>query len=228
MRGTKLVTLVWLGCASAAAAQSPSRFTLGPSLQVVHASFDGHTRGTLTVGGVTAGIRLSRALSIEGELTSPGRQLARSYEGTFISYVPGTPANPSAEEFARWAPIARRTLAFEPGFGGSGMLVARSSVRRHVTLAGRLGVSARRYVERSQFAVLAIPDGVDPARVARDFAGETHARIRGGVLAGGGADVAVTPRFSIAPQVRFVYSGPSRFGGEYRELGVAVGGHWRF
>jgi len=47
-------------------------------------------------------------------------------------------------------------------------------------------------------------------------------------LAGGGADVAVTPRFSIAPQVRVVYSGPSRFGGEYRELGVAVGGHWRF
>jgi hypothetical protein len=97
-----------------------------------------------------------------------------------------------------------------------------------VSLEGRLGVSARRYVERSHFAVLSIPEGVDPTRVARDFVPETRDRVRGGLLAGAGADVAVTRRLAIASHVRFVSSGPSRFGGEYRELGLAVTGHWQF
>jgi hypothetical protein len=228
MRTTLLITSLLLGCAATAAAQRPSRFALGPVAQFAHAWFDGHTDGALTVAGVAASVRVSRAISLEGELTSPGREITRSYEGTFVSYIPSPTPNPSLAEFDRWAPTARRTFEFDPGVGGTGMVVGRAPVHPRVTLAGRLGVSARRYTESSRFVVTRIPEGVDPTRVERDFAAQTVETIRGGMLVGVDADVALTRRFTVAPQVRIVYSGPSGFGNEYRELGLGITGRWQF
>lgn len=207
---------------------SPGRVALGPVAQISQASFDGHTRGRLAVAGVAASVRLTRALAIEGEVTSPGREIARSDEGTFIAYIPSPSPNPDRAEFERWAPIARRTLGYAPGLGVAGMVVGHAPVHARVTLAGRLGLSARRYAEQSRFVVLSIPDGVDPARVARDFAGETRHTIRGGLLVGAGADVALTRRITVAPHIRLVHSGPSRFGSQYREIGFGVSGRWHF
>ena len=62
---TIAVTSVLLGCAATAAAQPPSRFALGPVAQVSHAWFDGHTDGTLTVAGVAASVRVSRAIALD-------------------------------------------------------------------------------------------------------------------------------------------------------------------
>jgi hypothetical protein len=224
MRRILLISLVLLGGAASASAQS--RFTVGPIARIDRVYIDGHTDGTSPIAGVAGGVKVSRAIAVEGELTHALRDVARSYEGQFISYVQ-TP-DVSRAEFERFAPTARRTLTYAPGFGGAGMVVARSPLGPRIALAGRLGVSARRYDERSSYVVLAIPDGVDPARVARDFQPESIRTVRGGVLLGLDLDLALTTRLTVAPQVRLVHSGPARFGNTHRELGLGVNGRWQF
>jgi hypothetical protein len=226
MCGTLLTTSLLLLGAATAAAQPASRFALGPVARVDHIYFDGHTDGTMPVAGIVASVRVSRAIAVEGEVTGGTRDVTRSYDGTFVSYPPSPSTN--LQDFERFAPTARRTFAFAPGLGATGMVVGRSGVSPRVTLAGRLGVSARRYVESSRFVVLAIPEGVDPARVARDFGAQSVETVRGGLLVGIDVDVALTARLAIAPQVRVVYSGPSGFGNQYRELGLGVAARWQF
>jgi hypothetical protein len=227
MCGTLLTTslLLLLGAASAAA-QPSSRYTLGPLVRLDRLSFDGVTTGTTPVAGVVASVRISKAMAVEGELTGAARDISRSYEGWFISYAVGP--NVSREEVERLAPIARRTLAYEPGLGAAGMIVAHAAPHRRLTVSGRLGASARRYTERSSYLVLSIPEGIDPARVARDFQAESVRTVRGGLLAGVDVDVALAGRFTLGPQLRFVYSGPAGFGSEHRELGFGISGRWQF
>ena len=128
MRTTLLITSLLLGSATfatSAAAQtpSPSRFAVAAVARIDHVYVDGHTDGTTPVGGVAASVRVSRAIAIEGELTGATREIARSYEGTFVSYAP--PGSDSREAFEHFAPRARRTLAYVPHLGGAAMVVAR-------------------------------------------------------------------------------------------------------
>ena len=90
-----------------------------------------------------------------------------------------------------------------------------------------MGVVSRGYSERSSYVVLSIPEGVDPARVARDFQPQTVETVRG-LLLGVDVDLALTPRFTLPLQMRFVYSGPAEWDPQHRELGVGVSGRWRF
>jgi hypothetical protein len=226
MCGTLLTTLLVLVGAASAAAQSPSRFTLGSVARVDRVWLDGDTKGTTPVAGVAASVRISTAIAVEGELTGATHDIARSYDGWFVSYAQGP--NISREEAERLAPRARRTLDFEPGAGVAGMIVARAAASPRISVAGRVGASARRYLERSSYLVLTIPEGVDPARVARDFQSSAVETVRGGLLAGVDLDIALTRRFTLAPQMRFVYSGPAGFGSEHRELGLGVTGRWQF
>jgi hypothetical protein len=227
MCGTLLSTsLLLVGAAAAAAAQSLPRFSLGPVARMERVWLDGDTEGATPVAGLAAGVRVSRAIAVEGELTGAAQDIARSYEGWFISYAQGP--NASRAEIERLAPTARRRLDYEPGAGVAAMIVARAATSARVRIAGRLGVSARRYTERSSYVVLTIPEGVDPARVARDFQSQAVRTVRGGLLLGVDVDVALTRRFTLAPQMRIVYSGPAGFGSEHRELGLGLSGRWGF
>jgi len=238
MRTTLLITSLLLGSATAvisAAAQAPSpppsssppsRFALAAVARIDHVYMDGHTDGTTPVGGVAANVRVSHAITIEGELTGATREIARSYEGTFVSYAP--PGSSSREEFERFAPIARRTLAYVPHLGGAAMVVTRTAINSRVGLAGRLGVAWRGYSERSSYVVLSIPEGVDPVRVARDFQPQTVETVRGGLLLGVDLDLALTSRCTLPLQMRFVYSGPAELEPQHRELGLGVSGRWQF
>jgi hypothetical protein len=155
--------------------------------------------------------------SVEAELTSSANRVERSYQGTFTSYPPpGTP--PTVENFERYAPVARRTLGYDPGAGFTVALVARRKASQRISVTGRVGASATRYVETSSYVVLAIPEGVDPARVVRDFQSSSHPRTRGGLLLGIDVAIAITPRFTIGPDVRFVWGGPAQVGNKHREL----------
>jgi hypothetical protein len=233
MRRTLLITSVLLISVTSAAAQmaptpppSSRRFAIAAVARIDHAYVDGHTDGTTPVGGVAASVRVSRAIAIEGELTGATREIARSYEGTFVSYAP--PGSASREEFERFAPRARRTLAYVPHLGGAAMVVARTAVNPRVGLAGRVGVASRGYSERSSYVVLDIPEGVDPARVARDFQPQTVETVRGGLLLGVDVELALTSRFTLPVQMRIVYSGPAQWANQHRELGIGVGGRWQF
>ena len=226
MRGVLLTTSLLLMGAATAAAQSPSRFTVGPVARLDRVWLDGHTTGTTPVAGMAASVRISQRIAVDGELTGAMQDIARSYEGWFISYAQGP--NVTREEAERLAPTARRRLDYEPGTGVGGVVVARPATRHRVNVAGRLGVSARRYTERSSYHVLTIPEGIDPARVARDFQPQAVKTVRGGLLTGVDVDIAVTGRFTLAPHMRFVYSGPAGIGNEHRELGLGVTGRWQF
>ena len=232
MRTTLLITSLLLASVASAAAQTPlptprpPRFAVAAVARIDHVYVDGHTDGTTPVGGVAASVPVSRAIAIEGELTGATREIARSYEGTFVSYAP--PGSTSREEFERFAPVARRTLAYVPHLGGAATVVARTAINARVGLAGRVGVASRGYSERSSYVVLSVPEGADPARVARDFQPQTVETVRGGLLLGVDVDLGLTPRFTLPLQMRFIYSGPAEWDPQHRELGIGVSGRWQF
>lgn len=215
-----------LGLAPAAAAQPRSRLEIAPVVRADRVFIEGDLTGVTSVVGVAGTWRFSKALGVEGEITRAFNRMERSYEGWFISYVEDP--NATREEIEALAPIARRTLGYEPGIGLAAAFVARGELSPRVTIAGRAGVAPRWYLETSDYTVLSIPPGADPERVARDFQDSSRTRTRGGFLLGVDVSVAVTDRFTVAPEFRFVYSGPARIGDKHRELGLGVRGGWRF
>jgi len=66
------------------------------------------------------------------------------------------------------APTVLMARGLEPGIGWSAAFVARDDVIPRVSLAARVGLSARDYVESETYTILRFPDGVDPQRVAND------------------------------------------------------------
>jgi hypothetical protein len=226
MRIIVLLAVVLVSVVSSASAQSFSRFEIGPVVRIDKVSIEGGAGGSVPVAGVAATFRWTPALGVEAEITHASRKIQRSYDGHFVSYI-DTP-NPTREEFERFAPTARRTLGYNPGTGWSVAFLARGHLSPRVTLGGRAGVSARRYRESSDFEVLTIPEGVDPQRVAEDFQDSSRTKVRGGWLLGVDVDVAVTERFHLAPEFRYVYSGPAQIGNKHREVALGIRAGWRF
>ena len=205
MRLAFVTTTVVLLLTSAVVAQTTSRIAAGPVVRVDQVFVEGDASGGTVAAGAVTTVRISKRFSAEAELTQAWNRIERSYEGWFISYVQGP--NATREEIERLAPTARRTLRYAPGVGGAAAFVVRGEVNLRVALAGRVGVSARRYTETAAHTILSIPDGVDPARVARDFQNLDYSqdRTRGGLLVGFDVSVAVSERLIVTPEVRFVY-----------------------
>jgi hypothetical protein len=226
MRSIVLTALFVLGLVNIAAAQPESRFEIGPVLRLDRVFIEGNASGGSMASGAVATVRVSRTYAVEGEITQASRRISRSYEGRFVSYV--TSVNPTREEIERLAPIARRSLGYDPGIGWSVAFTARGKVSRRVALGARVGADGRQYVETSTYTILSIPDGVDPARVARDHQDSSSHRTRGGLLFGLDSSVTVTSHLSVAPELRVVYGGPARIGDKYREVGLGARATWRF
>lgn len=226
MRTFVLTTVIVLGCVSGAAGQE-TRFAIGPVTRVDWVYIEGGAGGSTSVAGLQTTFRISRTFGVEAEVTGAKNRIDRSYEGWFISYAK---APASREEIERLAPTARRSLGWAPGAGWSVAATARGNMTPRVSLAVKAGVSARRYLETSSFTLLSIPDGLDPARVERDFQDFTTAqrRTRGGLLLGMDAAVAITSHIIVGPEIRFVYGGPAQVGNKHRELGLGLRGAWRF
>jgi hypothetical protein len=215
-----------LGFVTTALCQPTYRFEIGPVVRVDRVFIEGDATGATPIAGVVTRFNVSKAYGLEAELTQAWNRIERSYEGWFISYAKGP--NPTRDEIERLAPIARRSLGYKPGLGWGVSFAARREISPRVGLATRIGASGRRYVQTSTYSILSIPEGVDPARVARDFQDSSSGRIRGGLLFGLDLSLAVTHQLSVAPEVRFVYSGPARIGNKHRELGLGARGAWRF
>jgi len=226
MRPILLTALIVLAVARSAAAQTAPRFEVGPVVRLDQVFIEGDARGSSVATGAVATARLSRTYAIEAEVTNASRRIDRSYQGWFVSYT--TNPNATREEIERMAPIARRSLGYEPRLGWSAAFTARGDITRRVALGARIGVAARDYHQTSTYTILSIPDGVDPARVARDFQSSSSRELRGGLLFGVDSSVALTRHLSVAPELRLVYSGRARIGNKYRECGVGLRGLWRF
>src|SRR5215203_2415209 len=209
-----------------ASAQERPRFEVGPVARVDRVSLEAGAGGVTVAAGLTASASIWRGLAIEAELTQASREVSRSYEGWFVSYTQDR--NATRAEIEAMAPTARRTLAYVPGLGWSGAVVVRGRAAERLTMAARAGVSARRYSETSSYVILTMPEGLDSARVARDFQESTASHTRGGLLVGADAAIEVTDGLAIVPDVRFVYGGPAQVGNKYREFGFGTRMMWSF
>jgi hypothetical protein len=217
-----LAAVAMLGLSTAASAQVSPRVELGPMVRFDSLYFEGGTTGTIGSGGISARVRATNRLAIEAELTQGAGRVERSYEGWFVSYV--TTPNPTREEIERFAPTARRTLGYEAGIGWDVVLVVRDIFKSRVPVNFRVGGSGRDYRQTSDYVVLTIPEGMDPARVARDFQSSAGRRIRGGVLVGADVPWKMTDRVSLVPAAHVVWGGPAQVGNTYREMGVSLRG----
>jgi len=226
MRPMILQAALAITVAASASAQELPRFEVGPVARLDRVWLEGGAGGSTVAAGLAATVRLWRGLGIEAEVTQASREIGRSYEGRFISYTQDR--NATRAEIEAMAPTARRTLGYAPGLGSSGALVIRGRAARRVTMAARVGLLARRYNQTSSYVVLTIPEGVDLARVARDFQDSTASRTRGGLLLGADAAIDLTDHLGIVPDLRFVYGGPAQVGNNYREFGFGTRVAWGF
>jgi hypothetical protein len=224
--GLVLAVVAVLVVANGAAAQSEARVELGPVVRVDGLYFEGGTTGAIVSGGVAATVRLTNRLAVEGELTRGAARVERSYEGWFVSYV--TTPNPTREEIERFAPTARRTLGYEAGAGWSALLVVRDVFESRVPVNVRAGGTGRVYRQTSDYVVLTIPEGIDPARVARDLHSSAGERVRGGVLVGAEVPLQLTRWLRLVPGGHVVWGGPAQVGNTYREAGLSLRGAFAF
>jgi hypothetical protein len=221
-----LAVVAVLVLANGAAAQSEPRFELGPVVRVESVYFEGGTTGAIASGGAAATVRVTNRFAVEAELTQATGRVERSYEGWFVSYV--TTPNPTREEVERFAPTARRTLGHEAGTGWSALLVVRDVFKSRVPVNVRVGGSGRMYRWTSDYVVLTIPEGVDPALVARSFQSSAAERVRGGVLVGAEVPLRLTRRLQLVPAGHVVWGGPAQIGNTYREKGLTLRGALAF
>ena len=221
MRAVLMSAVLLAVFASSAPGQTGRRVEIGTVVRSDWLFVEAGGTGQSSVAGIVAGLGVSPRFGLEGELTTAAGGVTQSYEGWFISYAP---PNATREEIERLAPILRRTLRYRPGIGGGFAFVVREHLSPRVAVRGRIGLSGRRYVETSAYDVLHIPDGVDPARVARDFSAAAVRRSRGGLVFGLGLSLRATSRLQFEPEVRYVYGGPAQVGRKHREASVGVRG----
>jgi hypothetical protein len=226
MRVMLFIVSFVLGSAGVCLAQPASRVEIGPVVRLDWVHIDGEASGGTRVSGMFARAMISKSYGLEAEVTHASDRVERSYQGWFISYNQDPKA--TREEIERLAPIARRTLSYAPGTGLAITFVGRSDPAQRVSLAGRAGVSGRTFVHTSSYTVLSIPEGIDPARVARDFSDQSYRRSRGGLVFGLDLSVALTQHLSVVPEVRFVWSGPAVISKGYAEAGAGIRGALRF
>ncbi len=209
-------------------ADSQSRFGVGPVFRSEYVSVEGGGGGWVPVTGVAGTIRITETFGVVADWTRASSRFERSYEGWFVSFAEEPEATP--EEIVRLAPTARRTLGYVPGIGGSVALTVRHAMSSRLGVIFRVGGAGRAYHETSTFTVLEIPEDVDSDRIAssRAFKDESYSKIRGGFLFGLDVPIAVSHRFSLAPEIRFVYGGPARIGNTYRAFGVGLRGSFDF
>jgi hypothetical protein len=223
MRAVLIATVLLGVFASSAPGQTSRRVEIGTVARSDWLFVEAGGTGRSSVAGVVAGWQFSPRFGLEGEMTAAAGGVMRSYEGWFISYAP---PNATREEIERLAPIARRTLRYDPGGGGAMAFVVRQDLSPRAAVRGRIGLSGRRYLETSTYDVLQIPDGVDPARVARDFGSESGRHSRGGLMLGLSLSVRATSRLQLEPEVRYVYGGPAQVGRKHREVSAGIRGVW--
>jgi hypothetical protein len=194
--------------------------TIGAVVRAERISVEAGGHGTVPVLGAVVTLPFSAGTAFEAELTQAMARFDRSYTGTFVSYVQSP--NPTREEIERFAPVARRTLGYDPRIGWSLAFIARGALSPRVGLSARIGASGRRYRQTSHYDVLSMPDGVEPARVERDFQDSASTKIRGGLLLGFDVPVVVTRRLSLVPELRYVWGGPAQVGNKHREFGAGL------
>jgi hypothetical protein len=187
--------------ASPAGAQSGLRPYAGGSVGSFSVSAD-EVEGTSVSGGVFVGVALARYVGVEFDVVLPASTFTRTYTGTSVSFAP--PGAPPAER-DRLSVITRFDKEREVSASLSAVVVIHPPAGQRFTPGLILGVTSQRARDRTVYTPISIPEGIDPQHPAVVGRTESSARNIGGPTIGGQLAIAVTPRLSIVPDVRYDY-----------------------
>jgi outer membrane protein with beta-barrel domain len=203
MRATLAAALVFLLGAGTAAAQETSRWYAGGAIAASRLTAD-EVQGTYPTTGGVFGVRLTRAFSVEADLTRGLRKLTRTREGTSISFA-GRGA--SREEIERQAVHRRWQNEWAPTMNLAMLAVWRSTAPSRVRPAAYVGVTAARYKEDYSSVVTALPAVVPVPADDSNLLPQRQVinRMRGGLTGGVMFPITITGRLSVAPEVRYTY-----------------------
>lgn len=211
-----------LVCGSPVRAQEASRAYVGAAFgafSVDADDVDGRSAATSLLGG----IRLSRFVDVEGEVSFPAQKFFRSTTAMTTSFAP---PGASRDEIERLGVISRIERDREVDFNISAVAIIHPAARGRFVPALVAGVSSQRARTSTAYTPVSIPAGVDPLHPNVAARVERTTRNIGAPTIGGQLAIQVAPHFFVVPDVRYDYGS---IGDEINNaLRSSVRGIWRF
>jgi opacity protein-like surface antigen len=208
-RTTWLATAFLVGLSVSAEAQDPRAVYAGLSIGT-HVERGERVTGRAPAIGIVGGVRFNRSWGVEVELAWPTRSFVRERTCRCVSLAS------TLEDFDRLAVTERlrevRTVTSSVSVGAV-YQPQLGQWRPRVFM----GVTNHRVSEDSTSTILAVPEGVDPARVAAMHPDSHVARNLGGLAVGGGVVYSYTPHLSLGADVRY----------DYGSIGDEINNVWR-
>ena len=208
-----LVCAVSLGAAASATAQPVSRFFVGASVGTFSVNAD-DVDGRSGAGGIVGGVRLSRFVDAEVEIVLPAQSIRRSYSGISVSFAP---PGATRAEIERLGVVTRFDSTRDVRANVSGVVIFHPPLTSRVTPGLIVGVSNQFARVRRDYTPISIPPGVDPSHPSVIARTESSTRNFGGLTVGGNISIALTPRLSLVPDVRY----------DYGSIGDEINNAWR-
>ena len=205
-----------------ASAQTRLRLYAGASVGSVSVSAD-EVDGRSIAGGIFGGLSLSKYVDAEVELVLPADSFTRSYTGMSVSFAP---PGSSRAEIERLGVITRFDKEREVTSNLSAVVIIHPPADRRWTPGFIVGVTNQRVRDQTTYTPVSIPEGVDPQHPSVIGRTESSSRNIGGPTLGANLAIAITPHFSIVPDVRYDYGS---IGDEINNaLRTSVRMQWRF
>jgi hypothetical protein len=203
-------------------AQPAARFFVGGNIGTFSVSSD-DVDGQSAAGGFLGGVALSRIVDVAVEWTRPASAFTESSTAIGVSFAP---PGSSREEIERQGVLIRYDRRREVASNISAFVILHPPRNRRVTPGVLIGVTNQHARNSTTYTPVTIPPGVDPQHPAVRAQKESAVRNLGGPTFGANLDIAITPRLSIVPEVRYDYGS---IGDEINNvLRSGVGVFWRF
>lgn len=216
------ITVLTGGAAANAHAQSAMRPYLGASFGSFSLDSD-DVDGRTTAVGFVAGMTLARHVDVELDAVFPTASFTRTFTGVMVSFAP---QGSSREEIERLGVVSRSEWDRKVTSNISVVALLHPVATGRVVPSLVAGVTNQRTRTIWRTMPLVIPPGVDPQHPAVVAGEQRSTRNMGGPTIGGQVAIAITPRFSVVPDVRYVYGS---IGDEINNtLRASVRAMWRF
>jgi hypothetical protein len=207
------VLTFFLAGSSPASAQTGLRPYVGGSLGSFSVSAD-EVDGGSVAGGLLGGVALSRYVDAEFEVVLPASTFTRSYTGVSVSFAP---PGSSFAEIERQGVVTRFDKARDVTATLSACVIIHPPAGSRLTPGLILGVTNHHVRDQTVYTPVSIPAGVDPQHPSVVGRVEESSRNIGGPTIGANLAIAVTPQFSIVPDVRY----------DYGSIGDEINNTWR-
>jgi len=205
-----------------ASAQTRLRPYAGGSISNFSVSAD-DVDGRSVAAGLFGGVALSKYVDAEAELVLPADPFTRSYTGISESFAP---PGSSRAEIERLGVVTRFDKDREVNALLSAVVIIHPPADTRWTPGFIVGVANQHVRDRTIYTPVTIPEGVDPQHPSVVGHTEVHSRNLGGLTVGANLAIALTPRLSIVPDVRYDYGS---IGDEINNaLRTSVRMLWRF